>query len=936
MGSVEVEWYLDNVFCLIGDLPLNFLGDEMGSDKLFYSEFQVLTGNAPFPWQTNLYNLLVEGIIPLLIDVPTGLGKTSVVAIWLLARAARPDLPTRLVYVVNRRTVVDQTTAEVERIRENLRSSCLADLRSRLGLPEDGELAISTLRGQFNDNRKWLEDPSRPCVVVGTVDMVGSRLLFNGFRTGHWQKARHAGLLGQDALLVHDEAHLEPAFQSLLGWIESKQSSDGSPRRLRVMAMSATNRGLASSAVPVFTSADEENEIVRRRFSEVQKRLFLHDLRGKAKSVETILDLAWQHKSAPSRILIYVRKPDDASAIYKGLIRKLEDAGLESSSRVALLTGTIRGYERELLVCHPAVAGLLQEKHTTEGVSKCTTWLVSTSAGEVGADFDADHAVCDLSTYEAMVQRFGRINRRGGEGRYARIDVVLDLPEPKPGNAQDLARLNTSRLLRLLPHPPGAESDGLLLASPAAFRKLMQDHPSECAAASSPIPPSTQPHDAVLDAWTLTSIRSPWSLCHEVDPYLHGNDPEAPETHVAWRSVLDVLSSYEELDLGQASQQLLATLDHHPLRPLELLREPTWRLSGRIAAMASSNPDALAAILGQRSLEVIRFGSLRDAKALLPRLVNRTLLLPPSIGGLSSAGMLDPVAVARTGMDVSMMTAGPGNGFVTDRACVLVARKDGEWSAECLGSEPSSEPGQMAPGPFGSWTEARRALQKRLGMAFVSQTAIAADEEGTCARLLFFRKVQEDDGVVREPRILLEHHLKDAGTVAEAMVKRLCPNQAEAKAIHLAALTHDSGKQDLRWQRAIGNPEGSPPLAKSTAAGFNWRALDGYRHEYGSLGLLLADTPAWGSEEIRDLVLHLIGTHHGRARPHFDAEAIAGEGSAAALMQPGEVARRFARLQDRYGPWGLAWLEAILMAADGESSAHPATWDGDGIEEEEA
>jgi CRISPR-associated helicase Cas3 len=57
----------------------------------------------------------MEGDIPTSCSVPTGLGKAAVIAIWLIALAHRaPCISRRLVFVVNRRTVVDQTTDQAE------------------------------------------------------------------------------------------------------------------------------------------------------------------------------------------------------------------------------------------------------------------------------------------------------------------------------------------------------------------------------------------------------------------------------------------------------------------------------------------------------------------------------------------------------------------------------------------------------------------------------------------------------------------------------------------------------------------------------------------------------------------------------------------------------------------------------------------------------
>lgn len=84
----------------------------------FDTLFHALTENQPFLWQSSLYERIVEGDFPERCDIPTGLGKTSIIAIWLLALAHRArngfasGFPRRLVYVVNRRTVVDQATRE--------------------------------------------------------------------------------------------------------------------------------------------------------------------------------------------------------------------------------------------------------------------------------------------------------------------------------------------------------------------------------------------------------------------------------------------------------------------------------------------------------------------------------------------------------------------------------------------------------------------------------------------------------------------------------------------------------------------------------------------------------------------------------------------------------------------------------------------------------
>src|ERR1700730_3925282 len=122
----------------------------------FESAFELLTGNSPFPWQCALYRRFVDGDVPKSCVLPTGLGKTSVIAIWLIALANHPEkIPRRLVYVVNRRTVVDQATDEARRFRAQTTGDlkqALSNLCAETVRENDPPLAISTLRGQFADN----------------------------------------------------------------------------------------------------------------------------------------------------------------------------------------------------------------------------------------------------------------------------------------------------------------------------------------------------------------------------------------------------------------------------------------------------------------------------------------------------------------------------------------------------------------------------------------------------------------------------------------------------------------------------------------------------------------------------------------------------------------------------------------------------------------
>ena len=135
----------------------------------------------------------------------------------------------------------------------------------------------------------------------------------------------------------------------------------------------------------------------------------------------------------------------------------------------------------------------------------------------------------------------------------------------------------------------------------------------------------------------------------------------------------------------------------------------------------------------------------------------------------------------------------------------------------------------------------------------------------------------------------------------------------------LVARLHDEGKKAANWQRAFS--AGADGIYAKTKGPFLRSVLAGYRHEFGSLTHVERDDEFRAlPNDLKDLVLHLVAAHHGRARPVIETAGCE-DGPPSQLTAPArDVALRFARLQKRFGPWGLAWLEAILRAADAQAS----------------
>ncbi len=922
------------------------------SKELLRSALGLLPNHSPFPWQEALLEKMCQGEIPDALDIPTGLGKTSVMAIWLVARACGASLPRRLVYVVDRRAVVDQATEVATALREWIEQD--AYLTTSLGL-KDCPLPISTLRGQYADNREWLEDPSAPAIIVGTVDMVGSRLLFEGYGVSRKMRPYHAGLLGVDTLLVLDEAHLTPPFEHLLRAIATDpvfrprdpQCASCIPS-LKLLALTATG-GTGGGNTFGLTQDDFNHKILNKRLN-AKKSLRLVDLDKDDKLEDVLAKQAWALQGDGKhavRVIVYSDSREVAQKTREAIEKLAKGNKKEGRPAVTidteLFVGARRVFEREQAKKRLEEIGFIAAAKVER---TCPAFLFATSAGEVGVDLDADHMVCDLVAWERMVQRLGRVNRRGEPEAHVANVVVLVPPEPRPDKNTEKAltkkergeKLDEKERKRLKEHERKVQEwknrrmpleklprleDGCLDASVRALfelRELAKKKPELekilCDATSpEPLRPAlTLP---LVEAWSLTSLKKHPGR-PAVQPWLRGWVDDPPQTAVVWRTYLPVRKG------GTAPRraEIEAFFEAAPPHTSELLETETFRAADWILTRVKKtgkdhadqdsselevrlcDEDVVAFVLDpdgtlRQTFTLDALKSLQDKDEFKDTLSGATLIVDARLGGLKDGLLDDSVSDLPPTADASDWL---GEGVVGFRVRI-------------------TEDSQAAPREP-NWHQRLR---------FASEVS----EEGQPCKWLVVEKWRNDasteDDRSEGHLQLLEEHQDRAEQRAREVAKRLGLSPEHEEVLAVAARLHDEGKRSPRWQRAFHAPRDG--VYAKTEGPINQDLLDGYRHELGSVLRVEYDPRLCRlSEGRRDLVLHLIGAHHGFARPVIATDSCDDAPPSVLDEKAGEIALRFARLQKQWGPWGLAWWEALLRATDQLASRDYAAGNGRGGE----
>lgn len=915
----------------------------MQSQIDFESCFKALTGlkedESPFPWQNELFENLYQGNVPQLCSIPTGLGKTMVIPIWLLALANGSKLPRRLVYVVNRRTIVDQATDLVNSINNTIKEagansnhklSQIAKNLKQMDCLNDTEiiLSISTLRGELADNKEWKKNPTKPAIIIGTVDMIGSKLLFSGYGDTRRTRPLHAGILGCDTLFIHDEAHLTPAFGKLLRSIKSFQANHTKQNNIlqsipdiQVMELSATPNISSSNGAIKLSDKDLSHPIVEKRMN-AHKKLCFHEVEKEGKPLqEKIAELALKYKNEAKRVIVFVRNPEDAQKISRGIKKLLLESRIEDwnetnpdqslskgdksslkkeiETRVSTLTGQIRGHERDVLLTRKGMQPFLGK-----GIVDETIYFVATSAAEVGMDLHADHDVCDLSTLDSMIQRFGRVNRFG-ECDESVIDIVYDKEtlskKKKNVDLKESIRLARKRTLELL-------QNNINDASPEKITFLLQD--DKVNDAFYPTAETLPLTDILLDLWAQTSLNH-FPARPVPESWLHGMQEDYPHTFIAWRTEVNYLHNFTNKGISK-------WLSLHPIITKEKLQIPSHiitksgtdnksTLFKKFTEEKHTMPVVIMSVTGEVTTTTL--GELID-KTTSYSLEYATIVFPTEIAGLNEAGFFDPKE-KNEDIDISRR----------DFQRIIIQRKNDLWSYYSLNDNVREENLEWS-----RLSESASHIEKRLGLKCVLKLQyqmideFAENDDIEEKWIIMLKPIVKKDATHGTDYPTVKQHNDSVETVVENFCNSLYLQDTVKDAVKIAARHHDEGKRNPLWQIAAGHDPSrqKEPLAKGVV---DWRKLGGYRHEAGSLLDISLNNEIVKHPE-KDLIMHLIGAHHGWARPHFDPCAFPLETDSTMVDETAyQIMRRYSKLQERFGWWKLAFLESILRQADAIASA---------------
>ena len=977
--------------------------------------FEEVHGDTPFPWQMKLADLVFRKGWPPAIDAPTGSGKTSAidVAVFHLACQIDPEAPaqrtapSKILFVIDRRIVVDDVHAHAERLARAITDGCgpitrlVAERLSLLAESGKRPLEVVRLRGGVPKEPDWVRTPTQPIVVVSTVDQVGSRLLFRGYGVSQRMWPVHAGLLGSDSLLLLDEAHLsQPFLKTVRALHERQQAMTGASERIpgppvAVVPLSATQ---TENAPMLMSDADYEHPKLGPRLA-ASKRARLELLSCKADSAEhirAIVDRACALACSdgdrrPQAMAVVLNRVRRARQVFEEIRQRMPDAD------VVLLIGRSRPLERDRLVdeIRPRIHAR-RDREATASTTSRPVIVVATQCIEVGADLDFDALLTEIAPLDSLRQRFGRLDRMGRCAPPARATIVATPDQVGSRAAKDpvYGYACKDTWAWLIQHAETTQGKAKVFEidfGTTASAVWLPKTSNELIPLLAPRADAPMLQSAFIERWARTS--PPPTDEPDVSLFLHGPNATG-EVQIVWRA--DLKRPEEERIWAE---QVAAC----PPSSLEAVSVPIWearrwlqglehrclqdlQLHPQLDDLAlSPEPPAESARRQTEPVRVLRWEGTAEASKLVfatDICAGDVLVAPATDGGCDRWGWNPSSRAEVTDLGLEANREHRGIEFLrlsprllerdllreqvappfdvdldrlrSTRPDVVESTRAAAAKLEaCLAELVDATESEVIdrlreltilPNAWRQVLESDRRLQllrvenasdesRPIGhpLAVVRRAAGSSGEATT----------EDDESSRRSLRsVYLSDHSKGVSDLARSYALLYGLPESMIEDVALAAYLHDAGKAHRAFKLWLyGGDElaaTGPPLAKSGRRFLPARARAlaelprNARHEIASVAFAEAH-PKLREAHDPELVLWLVGTHHGWGRPFFPGvewppagdqfEADLGDGRVRATVRPlSELTASWLAMADaltrRYGPWGLARLEAIVRLAD--------------------
>ena len=531
-----------------------------------------------------------------------------------------------------------------------------------------------------------------------------------------------------------------------------------------------------------------------------------------------------------------------------------------SGSRICKITGRIRGYERDRLANQEAFKVFLSERsESAEGAETERFFLIGTAAAEVGLDADADVILCDFAPLPTLLQRLGRLDRRGwlsrrwveGKGEPPTMRVFAWQPENKSGtHFQSLAEIlkgdrspfsaelmtgtnwlavsetkgdaevEASKASEEAKEQTSSNNQVQVLINAATWSVLdpkdgtcsppgtwLENDFSRIAAGPVSVPPVT---DAVLDYWSSTTDDR--SLHLSPHPFLYGlreDDEGTPLACIAFRLEVEALRQATAGDDGDpdkpdAAAGVLEIFKRFPPLRAELHYVKLSTVREWLSSCEAEQSPIVFRKYDQWQVKPANVRGSDVARVLAP---NVTLILPASVVMSASCRKLIEECQEAAAGDTAVRDVLAG---VSNSARY---RREIEPAVDCISSDGASLWNFPVDRGEASAPVAARCDRK---VWKVSLTQVL--EIGGVDRVFRYLRPRKDGGL--EDQYLDDYegnpgHLSRAEVESARLAAAISSGEDFLQTVlSAAARDHDEGKRHSKWQRAFGRRNGQPEIAK--------------------------------------------------------------------------------------------------------------------------